>query len=247
MSSYVLVPGAWLGSWAWKDVAGMLWSMGHEAHPLTLTGLSDRLHVASSDIDLETHIRDVQNFIGFNELSDVVLVGHSYGGAVIRGVADRMASQIAQLVYIDTVPRRNGEAFIDLYRPAMAAAMRDGVERQGDGWKLPHPTAATLGNIASTDGLSEVQLFRFEKLATDQPFATYTQPLRLTGTSESFYSRTLIQCNDCRRERELDDVTTGEPVDRLSGEWRVLDLETGHWPMLSDPKALATLLDQLVR
>jgi pimeloyl-ACP methyl ester carboxylesterase len=245
MSSFVLVPGAWMGAWAWKDVAGMLWSQGHEAYALTLTGLADRLHVASPEIDLETHVRDVQNFIGFNELTEVVLVGHSYGGAVVRGVADRMASQIAHVVYVDTVPRANGQAFIDLYRPALADAMRDGVENHGDGWKLPHPTAATLGNIANTSGLSEDDLLRFEKLATDQPFATYTQPLRLTGTSESFYTRTLIRCND---GPIVGQHTGGDAdgSDAFQGDWQVFDLDTGHWPMLSEPKALASLLDQLV-
>jgi pimeloyl-ACP methyl ester carboxylesterase len=246
MSSFVLVPGAWIGAWAWKEVAGVLQSHGHDVYPMTLTGLADRSHLARPEIDLETHIRDVQNVIAFHELNDVVLVGHSYAGIVIRGVADRVASRIAHLVYIDSSPSENGQALIDYYPPEVVAAMKEGVEKQGEGWKLPAPTAATIGNLGSTEGMSEEDLLHFEKLATDHPFGTYTQGLRLTGTSESFYQRTLIQCNDVRAIRQMIKDSPGSFPDPYTEEWNVVDLETGHWPMLSAPKAVATALDALV-
>jgi pimeloyl-ACP methyl ester carboxylesterase len=245
MSSFVLVPGAWIGAWAWKTVTDILWSRGHDVYPVTLTGLAERSHLARPEIDLEVHIRDVQSLIAFNELTDVVLVGHSYAGAVVRGVADRVASQIAHLVYVDTAPPGNLQSLIDFFPPELTQAMRDGVKNQGDGWKLPAPTAATLGNIASTEGMSHDDLTHFERLATDQPFATYTQPLRLTGTSESFYKRTLIQCNDARAVREW--IASSDTPDPYGGDWQVFDLAGGHWPMISEPKALASILNQLAR
>lgn len=245
MSSFVLVPGAWIGAWAWREVAQILRADGHDVYPMTLTGLADRSHLARAEVDLETHIRDVQNLIGYNELTDVVLVGHSYAGGVVRGVADRIASQLEHIVYVDSAPLLGDQAIIDLSPPEVAAAMRDGVDAHGDGWKLPAPTVATLGNLASTDGLDQAQLERFQRLATDQPFATYTQPLRLTGSSETFYKRTIIQCNDGRAIREQIAASDGAIPDPFIGDWQILDIDTGHWPMLSEPKALAYHLDQL--
>lgn len=243
MAKFVLVPGAWVGAWVWKEVAGILWSQGHEVYPVTLTGLADRSHLANADVDLDMHIRDVQNVINFNELSEVVLVGHSYAGIVIRGVADRIASLISHTIYVDSAPFDNGTANIDFYPEEVTAAMRRGVDEHGDGWRLPHPTAATIGNLANIDGLSEEDLQRFERLATDQPFLTYTQPLRLTGTSDDWYKRTAILCNDGKIIRQK--MEDGEIPNSFTGEWQFHELNTGHWPMLSQPKELATLLDQL--
>src|SRR5918995_2086278 len=101
MAAYLLVPGAWLGGWAWKDVAARLRAEGHDVYPVTLTGLGERAHLATPDVDLETHIQDVVNVLFYEDLRDVVLVKHSYGGNVITGVADRSPERLRQLVYLD--------------------------------------------------------------------------------------------------------------------------------------------------
>ena len=94
LATYVLVPGAWLGGWAWQDVAARLRRKGHDVYPVTLTGLGERVHLARPEVDLETHIADVVNTIKWNDLDDVILAGHSYAGTVITGVADRIPDRL---------------------------------------------------------------------------------------------------------------------------------------------------------
>ncbi len=109
MSTYVLVHGAWHGSWCWKRVRKALQQQGHEVFTPTLTGLGERSHLLSQQINLETHITDVVNLIKWEELSDVILCGHSYGGAVISGAADRITDKISALVYLDAFVLDNGQ------------------------------------------------------------------------------------------------------------------------------------------
>src|SRR5947209_17490274 len=109
MASFVLVHGAWHGSWCWKRVRKALQAAGHEVFTPTLTGLGERSHLLSRDVNLETHIQDVVNLIKWEELTDIVLCGHSYGGCVISGVADRIPARIRALVYVDAFVLENGE------------------------------------------------------------------------------------------------------------------------------------------
>ena len=110
--TYVLVHGAWGGGWAWRDVADRLRARGHEAYRPTLTGLGERRHLATEDVGLDTHIEDVVNLLVFEQLHDVVLVGHSYGGMVISGVADRVPERIAYRIYIDAFVPEDGESLV---------------------------------------------------------------------------------------------------------------------------------------
>ena len=107
-TTYVLVPGFWLGGWAWRPVTDALRARGHEVYPVTLTGLGERAHLATPDVDLDTHITDVANLLRYEDLRDVVLVGHSYGGLVVTGVADQLPDRVRQLVYVDTGPLPDG-------------------------------------------------------------------------------------------------------------------------------------------
>ena len=116
MTTYVLVGGAWLGGWCWQPVARRLRDNGNDAYPVTLTGRGERVHpLASLRIDLDTHITDVVNLIEFEDLHDVVLLGHSYAGLVVTGVADRIPELISQLVYLDTGPLPDGTALIETF------------------------------------------------------------------------------------------------------------------------------------
>jgi pimeloyl-ACP methyl ester carboxylesterase len=115
MATYVLVPGAWLGGWAWHDVAETLRDEGHEVYPVTLTGLGERVHLGRAEVDLETHITDVVNTIVANDLDDVILVGHSYAGTVVGGVADRVPERLERVVFVDTAPLADGMAATDIY------------------------------------------------------------------------------------------------------------------------------------
>ncbi len=139
MTTYVLVSGAWLGGWCWQSVARNLRARGHQVYPVTLTGLGERVHLAHPGVDLETHIRDVVNVLEYEDLTDVMLVGHSYAGAVITGVADRRPDRLAQLVYLDTGPLGDGQALLDFYPPDHRDRIQRQVAEHGDGWKWPLP------------------------------------------------------------------------------------------------------------
>jgi pimeloyl-ACP methyl ester carboxylesterase len=121
MANFVLVHGAWHGGWCWRDTAAALRGAGHHVFTPTHTGVGERSHQSAENITLETHIRDVCGCIEWEELSDVILVGHSYGGMVITGVADRMAERIKSLVYLDAFVPANGDSLIGLIQKAVPA------------------------------------------------------------------------------------------------------------------------------
>jgi pimeloyl-ACP methyl ester carboxylesterase len=121
MATYVLVGGAWLGGWCWQGVARRLRQAGHQVYPVSLTGLGERVHLASPDVDLETHVTDVVNLAEFEDLHDVVLVGHSYAGIVVTGVADRIPGRLSLLAYLDAGPVPDGVAYLDTQSPSASA------------------------------------------------------------------------------------------------------------------------------
>ena len=118
MATYVLVAGAWLGGWAWQPVTQRLREHGHDVHPVTLTGLGERADLAGPEVDLDTYLADVAGLMEVEDLHDVILVGHSYAGHLITGVADRLPERISLLAYLDAGPSPDGAAFMDLQPPA---------------------------------------------------------------------------------------------------------------------------------
>jgi pimeloyl-ACP methyl ester carboxylesterase len=124
MMTYVLVGGGWMGGWCWQNVARRLREEGHDAYPATLTGLGERVHLASPQVDLDTHITDVVNIVEFEDLHDVVLLGHSYGGHVVTGAADRIPERISCLVYLDTAPLPEGASLIEKFPPNLESEPR---------------------------------------------------------------------------------------------------------------------------
>jgi pimeloyl-ACP methyl ester carboxylesterase len=238
-TTYVLVGGAWLGAWAWKTVAGELRARGADVYPATLTGLGERTHLARPEVDLETHIADVVNLIEFEDLAEITLVGHSYAGAVVTGVADRLGERLGQLVYLDSGPLDDGEAFIDFYPPEARAEVERQVAELGDGWRLPFPSFEALGAQASLAGLGEAERALMVRKAAAQPFRTYLQPLRLGHPGGGDYERVVIACDDFRQL-----IAAGIPrfQSMTASPWRLRELATGHWPMLSTPHELTALL-----
>lgn len=242
MATFVLVPGAWLGGWAWAEPARRLRARGHTVYSVTLTGLGERVHLARPDVDLETHITDVLNVLQYEGLTDVILAGHSYAGAVITGVGDRAPDTVAAAVYVDTAPPWNGTSMLEMDSAAGQAQLRRHVEEHGAGWRLPFPGVGALGEQASVRGLSDDALALLAAKATPQPFGTWTQPLRLTRTDNPPYRRAVIVCDDMRviRERWPDALPPMQPP-----AWQVHELDTGHWPMLSMPGELAEVLGRV--
>ena len=243
MTTYVLVGGAWLGGWCWQRVARRLRDEGHDAYPLTLTGLGERVHLASPEVDLETHLTDVVNLIEFEDLNDVVLLGHSYAGLVVTGAADRIPGRISELVYLDAGPIPNGTALIETFLPETRRHIERQVEELGDGWRFPMPPPEELATFGSLEGLDDTRLELLRSRAVDQPFGTFTLPLRLENSSLEALPKVGILCSFSLEEvRAI--IDSGNPVFRemASPKWRFVELPTGHWPMFSRPDDLAELL-----
>ena len=149
MATYVLVPGFWLGAWAWRAVADDLRARGHDVYPLSLTGLGERAHLARPEIDLDTHVTDVVNLLRYEDLRDAVLVGHSYAGLVVTAAADREHDRVSQLVYVDTGPLPDGVAQVEFSPPEEQERTAAAVAEHGDGWRLPPPPWKELAAAAS--------------------------------------------------------------------------------------------------
>ena len=243
MAAYVLVGGGWLGGWCWQRVARRLREEGHDAYPVTLTGLGERVHLASPEVDLETHITDVVNLIEFEDLRQVVLVGHSYAGLVITGVADRVPERFAQLVYLDTGAFPDGTVLIDSFPPETKRYVERQVEESGDGWRFPMPPREELANFGSLEGLDDTQLGQMRSRAVDQPFGTFTQALRLENPAREALPKVGILCSFSLEQVQAM-IASGYPVFRelASPNWRFVELPTGHYPMFSRPDDVAGVL-----
>jgi pimeloyl-ACP methyl ester carboxylesterase len=248
MATYVLVPGAWLGGWAWQPVARQLRAKGHEAYPVTLTGLGERSHLARPEVDLATHVTDVVNLVETEDLREVVLVGHSYAGIVVSAAADRLVDRLASVVYVDSGPFPDGTVYLDTQEPEARALAERAAAEQGDGWRLPLPSWEELEKVngASLAGLDTAARAAFRARATDQPLGTYTQPVRRSGAAGEQVAKVLVSCSfPLDQVRQL--IASGHPWFAALGgpEWRLVELATGHWPMFSVPGELAATLDEL--
>lgn len=243
MSTFVLVPGFWLGGWAWGGVTARLRAAGHEVYPLTLTGLGERVHLAGPQVDLETHIADVMNLFKFEDLRDAVLVGHSYAGVVITGVADRIPERIARLVYVDSAPLPDGMALIDFYSPERRRSFEESVAAEGDGWRLPLPPWEEMDEGNTLEGLDPEARGLIAARATAQPFNTARQLIRLSNPARGGLPKLGVLCTfSSAQVREM--IASGNPlfVELAGPEWHFVELPTGHYPMFSRPKDLADLL-----
>jgi pimeloyl-ACP methyl ester carboxylesterase len=248
MATYVLVPGAWLGGWAWDAVAQRLRGRDHDVHAVTLTGLGDRAPLASPEVDLERHVGDIVEAIEETDLRDVVLVGHSYGGIPVTGAADRVADRIATVVYVDSGPALDGTAYLETLPPPLREATERHVAEEGDGWRLPMPSWEELESVngAGLQGLDEETLRTVRERATPQPFRTYTQPIALKNAARRSLPHVLITCS-FPLEQVKEFIANGHPwFAELGGpQWSFVELPTSHWPMFSAPGELAEALDHL--
>jgi pimeloyl-ACP methyl ester carboxylesterase len=244
MTAYVLVGGTWLGGWCWQEVARRLRGNGHDVYPLTLTGLGERVYLASPEVDLETHITDVVKVVEFEDLRDIVLVGHSYAGLVVTpGTADKIPERISELVYLDSAPLPDGAALIEAFPPEARQRIERQVEELGDGWLFPMPPPEELANMGSLEWLDDDHLRLLGSRAVAQPFGTYTQPLRLENPAREELPKLGILCSfSLAQVQEM--IASDNPMFRgLAGpKRRFVELPTGHWPMFSRPEDLAKLL-----
>ena len=227
--TFVLVHGAWHGGWCWRHVLPLLRKENHEAHAPTLTGLGDRAHLAHPDINLETHIRDVQMLIEAEELNEVVLVGHSYAGMVITGVADRIGERIRRLVYLDAFVPENGKALVDYAGAERAARQRSDAAQGGTVGPMP---ASALGLTRPED------IDWATRRQVRHPFGTMTQPLTLAN--EAAFARLPKSFVNCHSATGTFDQFVAKI--RNDPAWQYLELNTGHDAMIIDPQATARVL-----
>jgi len=246
MANIVLVPGFWLGGWAWADVAAPLRAAGHTVHTPSLTGLGERVHLGGPQTDLATHITDIVNLLAFEQLDEVILVGHSYAGAVITGVADRVPERLARLVYVDTAPLPDGMAQADFGPPERRAQNERIVAEQGDGWRLPLPPLEELGPPPVIAGLGEAEWQRLRERAVPQPWGSALAPNRLSNPARNAIPALGLLCT-FTEEAVRETIASGNPAFAALGgpQWSFTELPTGHWPMFSEPAALAALLGEV--
>jgi pimeloyl-ACP methyl ester carboxylesterase len=249
----VLVPGACLGGWAWQRVALLLRELGHDVHPVTLTGLGERAHLADPGVDLETHVTDVVNVLDYEALQEAIVVGHSYAGIVVGAVCDRRPERVNAAVYLDTGPLPDGAAIVDVQPPELRERQRREAADGGEGWRWPVPDRPTLesGVFGSTSGLEDSHFQALAERGTPHPYATFTSPVRLTAQGPVSVRRAAIFCSaggmDVETLRDL--IAAGDPraATFADPDWELHELPTGHWPMFSLPGPLARLLHELAQ
>lgn len=236
MATYVLVHGGGHGGWCYQKVARLLRAEGHEVVCPTLTGLGERVHLLNPDVDLDTHITDVVNTLHYEDLRNVILAGHSYGGMVITGVADRALDRVGHLVYLDAALPRNGESLADV-APEMMAAAHEGA-RVIDGVELVvFPGEDPLNNFGVTDP-DDIAWMSTRLLP--QPWKTFAQPLSLEHEDAVLgLPRTIINT-----QLSLDMLIQKNRT-RLFDAERVWTMDTGHDLMITEPEALAEMLGRL--
>jgi pimeloyl-ACP methyl ester carboxylesterase len=242
MANFLLVHGAWHGAWCWQRVLPALIRSGHRAHAVTLTGLGERAHLLQPGIDLETHILDVMAAMDAEELNDVVLVVHSYAGMLGTAVADRRPERLRHLVYLDAVLPQPGESWSSTHASAtrnarIAAAQADPLH------SFPAPDPSVFG-------LSDGDHAWVARRQTRHPGGTYTQVLDFDPQRVARVPRTFINCTEPPLGTiEVSRLRMRDPK-FWGGAWlpgsQVLDMKTGHDPMVSDPQGLVDVLLTLV-
>lgn len=230
MATFVIAHGAWSGGWAWKRIRERLRARGHEVFTPTYTGLGERAHLARAEFGLETHVQDVLGVLQYENLSDVVLLGHSYGGMVATWVADRAPERIRRLAYLDAFAPRDGQALLDLVAPEERAKREALVGAEGDGWRMaPNPPPPDT----SAEDLAWVGPLRV-------PLAlkAFQDPVKLSGAVDKL-PRSYIYCT---RSRPGDVFRQFRERAKNEG-WQCFDIEASHSPNVTAPDALAEILE----
>jgi pimeloyl-ACP methyl ester carboxylesterase len=230
VATIVLVHGSTAGGWVWKDIALRLRDEDYEVYTPTLTGLGERVHLLTREVGLDTHITDIVNVLHYEDLHDVILVGHSLGGMIITGVADQVPERIAELVYLDALVPENGESTLDLTAPELRKEMEQRVRTEGEGWLVPIMRGPNDVGIKNTS----------------HPWKVLTDSLTLKNKAR--------QKIPCAYVRFSADKQLGEPY-QLAMEtswqraqawgWQIYEVDTVH-QILPDPEPKANILLSLV-
>jgi len=230
--TFVLVHGAWHGGWCWSRVADRLRAAGHRVFTPTQTGLGERRHLLSRDITLDTFTKDITNVIDAEELTNIVLVGHSFGGMAISGVADVMPERIRHLVYLDSLVVEGGRSPFENLPPDIAAARRKAAEESSGGLSLPPPPPSAFGVSDAKDAEW------LKRRLTPHPLGAYTSKLNIKGPVGNNLPRTYIHCTSPSY------AATQGSRDWVKAQqgWRWAEIATGHNAMVMAPDELTRML-----
>ena len=227
--TFVLVHGAWHGGWCWRRVADLLERQGHKVFTPTLTGLGERSHLLRAGINVSTHVTDVVNLLKWEGLSDVVLCGHSYGGLVVSGVAERSASAIGSIVFLDAFVPENGDAMTDL----TTGAVRDNIKAAAERGELGVPArSAAAFHVNDTD-----QAW-VDAMCVPQPIGTMTEKMALTGARERIGKKAYIRAA-AYPNPGFDLAFARVKADK---SWRTYEVPCGHDVMVDMPERLVEIL-----
>jgi alpha-beta hydrolase superfamily lysophospholipase len=222
--TFVLVPGAFCGAWYWRRVSDRLEKEGHKVYSLTLTGLADRSHLMSKDVNLDTHIADIANLVEWEDLADICLVAHSYGGFPASSALERIGNRVSSIVWVDAMKPADGQSF------------RDQVPFQAEESAISRPAPKTVFPNAFHDAKDAAW---FLSKLTPQPVGTWLQPVKLSGARERVAKKTYIRLPKF----------SSLPLDKAFAEckadtsWTVLENTTsGHIVMINEPEWLTGIL-----
>jgi len=229
MTDFLLVHGAYHGGWCWRFVRDRLRAAGHRVLTPSLTGLGDRVHLMRPAVGLDTHIQDIVSLAEAEELQDAVLVGHSYGGRVVTGAADRTHPRWRALVYVDAHIPKDGQNAFDNQPPQRNEAVRRAV--LPDGFRVAAQSAESFG-------VKPEHRAWVDRRMVPQPLRGFTTPLRITGAWTKVPKKTYILA-----KRYAPSAFHGYAAERRSDPaWRVIEMDCGHDIMVDEPEALTRIL-----
>jgi pimeloyl-ACP methyl ester carboxylesterase len=234
MATFVVAHGAWSSGWAWKKMRPLMQERGHALFTPSYTGQGERAHLAHPGIDLDTHITDVLNLLHYEDLCDVVLLGHSYGGMVATGVADQAADRVSQIIYLDAFVPRNGQSALSLQSEEAGVRLREAVRTQGDGWRIPAnpmPPDTSLQDVAWATPKRVMQ-----------PFKTFEQAIVLTGAAATLPTAYIY----CTRPGPGDVFRQFADRARTEPGWRYREMDASHNPHITAPGELMHILQSWV-
>ncbi len=230
-SPIVLVHGAWHGAWSWQKLLPLLVQAGLEVYTPTQTGVGEKAHMLSHDISLTTFITDITDFLTEHKLTNVVLVGHSFAGLSISGVADRMPERIRRLVYLDALLLQNGQSVFDIIPPEMAQARRELSMQTSAGLSLPAPAPNVFGVTQDDD----VQWLK--RLCTPHPLSTYESKMVLSHVLGNGLPATYIAVTPHYLA-----TTSSRNYAKTRTDWQYVEMQAGHDAMVTSPQALFELI-----
>jgi pimeloyl-ACP methyl ester carboxylesterase len=228
MATIVLVHPGFAGGWVWRDVAADLRRIGHDVFTPTLTGLGERAHLASPNVDLDTHVQDVVGVLECEDLQGVVLVGSSSGVMAMTGAAERVPERLSRLIYVDTLVPNDGQSWMDLLTPTVATPLLEAARKYGDGWRVPR---------------TDVSPPRW----VPQPLRSVTQPLAMANPTAATLRRVYIHCT--RKPAGwfygLGPIIADAAKQAQAKGWVYREMDADHLPMLSAPHEFAVLLHEV--